>query len=320
MDLQITTVCEIFSGKECRRMRGGSRTWTCLLGSAALALSCGCRTTGDQTTASKSSLTSLFRARAVSATAEPPEPEPAPDVKDPSELSLAYARWMVDVGNLMEARRHYSEVAEDKPKNLEAALGLARVDQLSGRIHEAEQGFLKAQKLAPDSPEALHALGQFYASQERWPEAVEQLKRAMLAAPAEKAYRYDLAVAMVHTGDVNSALPHFVRTVGEAEAHYNVGLILKDEGRLEEAHEQLLLAVTKKPELHQAQYWLDEVRRLQETAPTVGVQTAGLQTGPDSLPALSPAAGRHSTTAPTPEGRLTPQQLQQRQNQRPAQW
>lgn len=301
-------------------MRGGSRTFTCLLGSAALAFACGCRTTADQTTASKSSLSSILRARTVSATATPPEPEPAPDVKDPSELSLAYARWMEDVGNLMEARRHYSEVAEAKPKNLEAALGLARVDQLSGRTHEAEQGFLKAQKLAPDSPVALHALGQFYASQERWPQAVEKLKRAMLAAPTEKAYRYDLAVAMVHTGDINGALPHFVRTVGEAEAHYNVGLILKDEGRLNEAHEQLLLAVTKKPDLHQAQYWLDEVRRLHDTLPNSGVQTAGLQTGSDSPPVLSPTAGRHSTAAPTSDSRFTPQQLQQRQNQRPAQW
>jgi tetratricopeptide (TPR) repeat protein len=290
-----------------------------------LALTCGCKTPGDTATASKSSLSSLFKTRTVSAANQESEPEVIPEVKDPTELNLAYARWMEDVGNLMVARSKYSEVAEAKPKNLEAALGLARIDQLSGRSHEAEQGFLKALKMAPGSPEALHALGQFYAYDQRWPQAVEQLKRAMLAAPAEKSYRYDLAVAMVHMGDINGALPHFVRTVGDAEAHYNVGLILKDEGKLAEAHEHLLLAVTKRPDLHQAQYWLDEVRRMQESSPTGlsadGVQTAGLQSdAAESLAPRSPAAGGHSTSSGTLDARLSPQQLQQRQNQRPARW
>jgi tetratricopeptide (TPR) repeat protein len=311
-------------GKECRRMTCGPKTWCSVVGGAALALACGCQTTTEQSTASKSSLSSLFRARTVAAT-EPEPPEAIPDIKDPTDLSLAYARWMEDVGNLVEARRHYSEIADAKPKNLEAALGLARIDELSGRTHEAEQGFLRAQRLDPDSPEALHALGQFYAHQERWPQAVEQLNRAMLAAPAEKAYRYDLAVALVHTGDIKSAMPHFVRTVGDAEAHYNVGLILKDEGRLAEAHEHLLLAVTKRPDLHQAQYWLDEVRHQQETAlaslpPDGGVRTAALQSSADQASPIAPTTGGHSPTAAAANAHLTPQQLQQRQNQRPAQW
>ena len=304
-------------------MSCGPKFWT-FLGCAALALACGCQSTGDNATASKSSLSSLFRTRTVAATSEP-EPDEVPDVKDPTELSLAYARWMEDVGKLTEARRHYSEVAEAKPKNLEAALGLARIDQLSGRAHEAEQGFLRAQRLDPDSPEAMHALGQFYASQERWAPAVEQLNRAMLAAPVEKAFRYDYAVALVHTGDIAGAMPHFVRTVGVAEAHYNIGVILKDEGKLAEAHEHLLLAVTKKPELLQAQYWLDEVRRQQDAAlaslpPGGGVQTAALHSSEESTRPLHPASGQHSATASASGSRLSPQQLQQRQNQRPAQW
>jgi tetratricopeptide (TPR) repeat protein len=301
-------------------MNCGPRIWTTAI--ACVALTCGCRTPDSSATASKSSLTSLFRTRTASHVVPESEPEIIPEIKDPTDLSLAYARWMEDVGNLVEARRHYSEVAESKPKNLEAALGLARIDQLSGLTHEAEQGFLRAQKLAPDSPEALNALGQFYASEKRWPEAVAQLNRAMLAAPAEKSYRYNLAVAMVYTGDVDGALPHFVRTVGDAEAHYNVGLILKEEGRLVEAQEHLLLAVTKKPDLHQAQHWLDEVRREQESALAIapagsGVQTAGLQTGGHSA-GIAPTSSRQSPSN-APAG-LTPQQLQQRQNQRPARW
>lgn len=310
----------------CRSLRFRTSALSCAL----LALAAGCQSTGDQSTASnsKSSLSSLFKARTVSSQVEEPEPEPAPKVDDPTDLSLAYARWMEDVGNLVEARRHYGEIVESKPKNVEAALGLARIDQLSGRSHEAEQGFLKAQRLAPDTPETLHALGKFYSAEGRWPEAVDQLNKAMLSAPAERSYRYDLAVALVHTGDIDAALPHFFRTVGDAEAHYNVGLILKDEGRLNEAQEHLLLAVTKRPDLHQAQYWLDEVRRLRDASPTPrgpigGVQTAELQQRSSQPPVVTPTTGGHSTGRPaqTPtNGGLTPQQLQQRQNQRPALW
>jgi tetratricopeptide (TPR) repeat protein len=305
----------------------GPKTRSSVLAGALLALAAGCQTTGDPLAATKpkSSLSSLFRARTVSAQMAEPEPELVEDVRDPTDLNLAYARWMEDVGNLIVARQKYGEVAEAKPKNLEAALGLARIDQLSGRSHEAEQGFLRAHRLAPDAPETLHALGKFYSDEGRWPEAVEQLNKAMLAAPAERQYRYDLAVALVHTGDVDAALPHFFRTVGDAEAHYNVGLILKEMGQTREAEEHLLLAVTKRPDLHQAQYWLDEVRRLRDTSPSSrlpmgGVQTAELQQQSSQIPTVTPTTGGHSTSFAPTTGGLTPQQLQQRQNQRPAQW
>lgn len=280
---------------------------------AGLALSSGCRTTAENGL-SDSSSRSLWRPKFLKASAsQVPEQvpdEPLPSLKDTTDISLAYARWMEDVGNLVEARRKYTEVTDAKPKNIEAILGLARVDQLSGRPHEAEQGFLKALKLDENSAVAMHALGQFYASQDRWTEAVTQLNKAMLSAPTEKKYRYDLAVAMVHTGDVNAALPHFVRTVGDAEAHYNVGLILHEEGKLREAESQMLLAVTKKPQLHEAQYWLDEIRREQETV------LASHTTSAESAPRVSPAGAPQS---PAASGGHSAHQ-QQMQNQRAVQW
>lgn len=301
--------------------------WSRLVCGAALLAACGCQTANDRTTVSRGPFRSLWSARTGAAALPKVEPELAPDLRDTTELSLAYARWMEDVGNLMEARRHYSEVADSKPKNIEAALGLARIDQLTGRTHEAEQGFQRALRLAPESPQALHALGQFYASQRRWPEAVEQLNRAMLAAPTERTYRYDLAVAMAHTGDIEGALPHFVRTVGVAEAHYNVGLILKEQGRLAESHEHLLLAVTKKPELHQAQYWLDEVRHdldaaLASQPAASAVQPAAHQRGARYSAPLPAVTGRHSLAPSDGSSRadLTTQQREQQRNQRPAAW
>jgi tetratricopeptide (TPR) repeat protein len=299
------------------------------LSGAMLAAAAGCAGSGDRTAANKTLRDVLLpNIKFPSSEKRPDEDvEFTPELKDTSELSLAYARWMEEVGSLNDARRHYGDVLKDKPRNLDALLGIARVDQLSGRPQEAEQGFRKALRLAPESPDALHALGQFYASQERWPEAVDQLNKAMLAAPGEKAYRYHLAVAMVHVGDVNGAMPHFIRSVGDAEAHYNVGLILRDQGKLKDAEQQMLLAVTKKPDLHQAQYWLDELRREQESslllAAGSGASSSTVQ--PASHVQMQSAAnmtsnGRHSVGASRPVASQpiapTPPQLEQAQNQR----
>lgn len=294
-----------------------------------LALAVGCQSPERKSGVADRSFRDLFRPSASDLAAkrarEAENADPPPRIDDPTELSLAYARWMEDVNNLTEARRHYSEIAESKPKNVEAILGLARIDLASGMTYEAEQGFLKALRLSPNSPLALHALGQFYAAQQRWPEAVDTLNKAMLAAPAERQYRYDLAVAMVQAGDLNGAMPHFIRTVGDAEAHYNVGLILQQQGRLADAEQQMLLAVTKKPDLREAQYWLDEIRR-QSDAETVAaspVQRAAHQFSPappaGQFPSHS-APPAFSSPAPPPTAPLHPQQQQQMRNQYPPSW
>lgn len=310
------------------------------LASATLLIcAAGCRSTAPQTgVAHRSSWRDMFRRdpRDVAArrAREAEEADAPRDIGDPTELSLMYARWREDVKDLPEARKHYGKVAEQNPKNIDAVLGLARIDLASGMTYEAEQGFLTALKLDPNSAAALHSLGQFYGSQERWREAVDMLNKAMLAAPAERQYRYDLAVALVRAGDIHGAMPHFIRTVGDAEAHYNVGLILHEEGRLEEAEQQLLLAVTKKPELHEAQIWLDEIRRARESVVTAaqapagyspasptGVQPAGLVMPPPAASApVVQAAGadalRGSISQPAPQQYSAPQQ-QQWSNQQP---
>ena len=260
---------------------------------------------------------------------EEPIPEAEPEPQKTTELSLAYARWMEGVGNLIEARRHYQEVVDEHPEHVDALLGLARIDQLSGKTQEAEQGFLAALRVQPDSPVALYSLGKFYESQERWSEAANSLNKAMLAAPTDQQYRYDLAVALVHTGNLRAAENHFTRSVGDAAAHYNIGLILHEMGQTDAAEQQMLMAVTKQPDLQNAQYWLDEIRRereagwaMQESLADSGTTIPGViqQTSheePAHTAARPPRSG-HSVDAnpPAPTRMLTPQQLQQYQNQR----
>jgi tetratricopeptide (TPR) repeat protein len=247
--------------------------------------------------------------------------EDAPgDPKNPAKLKLAYGKLMEEVGNTAEARKNYIAASELQPKNVEALLGIARLDQMCGNIEQAEKQYKQALKLEPNSGLANFSIGQFYASQKRWEEATDALTKAMLSEPEQVEFRYALAVALVHRGDVDAALPHFIRTIGDAEAHYNVGLILQEEKRLEEAERHFALAVTKKPELTAAQSWLTRVREMRATqvASETGSQPSDVvPAGHHAAAPESPADQRTSAMAPSSSGPLSAQQIEQLRNQQP---
>ncbi|MCH8278575.1 MAG: tetratricopeptide repeat protein, partial [Proteobacteria bacterium] len=71
-------------------------------------------------------------------------------------------------------------------------------------------------------------------------------------APEETTYRYDLAVVLARSGRITEALPHFSRTVGDAEAHYNIGYILYKQGDLASAERQFQQALLTRPDLAEA--------------------------------------------------------------------
>ncbi len=229
-------------------------------------------------------------------------------LKDPAKLDLAYAKLQEQFGNMTEARERYQRVLHDEPQSVDALLGLARLDQLAGRMQEAEQGFRKAQKIAPNDPNVMDAIGQFYVAQNKFPQAIDILKQALQTAPADETVRFHLAVAMAKSGDISGARPLFVNAVGEAEADYNIGVILHDQGKLEQAEPFFVQAIVKKPTLDQAQYWLNEIRVEKETKQLL----AGTNGRP--RPELQAPAGA-STKAPevysveVQEQRLSPQEV-----------
>lgn len=237
-------------------------------------------------------------------------------VEDPVTLKLHYARWVEEMENYPEARKHYAEVLEQRPENFDAILGLARLDQASGDVASAEKGFRRAISLQPNSHIAQHAMGQFMLKQGRVSESLPLLNQALSNQPDNKAYRFHLAVALAKSGDVNAALPHFQQTVGPAAAHFNVATVLKERGDFRGAEQQYRQALTINPQLKQAQYALQALNRSNEAQHFAGSpqQGSAIQAPPNNgqSPAVVPAAHHMST----PINSLTPAQRQQLRNQR----
>jgi tetratricopeptide (TPR) repeat protein len=214
-------------------------------------------------------------------------------LQDPGHLQLKYAQWRESVGDLADARQSYQLALKDNPKSLEAKLGLARLDQLAGRSEDAEEGFQNALKSRPGDPQATNALGQFYASQKLWSKALPLLEEAADAAPNELTYRYHLAVAMAQSGDVNGAFPHFQEALGEAEAHYNIGFLLAEQGHKDMAKQRFQKALSINPGLMQAQMMLEELEpKVKDT------QIAQAPVSP--WPAAAPVIQQVSANEPAP--------------------
>ena len=105
------------------------------------------------------------------------------------------------------------------------------------------------------------AWGEYFAAQQNWPKAIERYRQAIKLAPDETLYKHQLAVALVKSGAVNEGFSEFVAVVGQPEAHYNVGVLLYQQGRLVEAEEHIQRAALMKPELKPAHNMLAKIQR-----------------------------------------------------------
>jgi len=208
-------------------------------------------------------------------------------------VHLAYARWQEQQRQPALAREAYQKALDHDPKSVEALLGLARLDQLAGRNAEAEHHLTKAQQLQPQSALVNAAWGEFFAAQQNWPRAIERYRLAINLAPDEQLYKHQLAVALVKSGAINEGLAMFTPIVGQAEAHYNVGILLYQMGHPAEAEGYLRRAVALKPELTPANNMIAKIQRERSAAPAM------VASAPNPAPMTAPAAPPQPQTIPT---------------------
>ncbi len=220
--------------------------------------------------------------------------EPSP------KLTLAWAKLKEDEGRLTDARHGYESVLKQEPKNIDALLGVARLDEKAQRLVVAEEGYVKALELQPKSPYVLGEVGKFYALQQRWDKAIPLLQEAQRMEPHEKSHHFTLAMALTKADRTDEALPHFTEAVGEAAAHYNIGRMLVESGKTAAAEQEFVLALTKDPNLSDAQYFLDELRNNAANP----AQPARIVAQPNK--AQSPTTQRVSATGPSGRPTVTP--------------
>jgi len=194
-------------------------------------------------------------------------------LKKPNRTSVLAGQIAERKGHQELARRHYETAYEHDSRSVEAMTGLARLELRAGQRPAAEQWLHKARAIEPNHPHVMYTTGLMHAADRRWPQAIAHLQRAVSANPEVADFRFSLAVALAKSGDLNGAFPHFQATVGEAQAHYNIGQVLFERGNVAGARRQFQRALSLQPNLAPAQQML---ARLQ---------------APRSAPAHGPRAG-----------------------------
>ena len=225
-----------------------------------------------------------FSLSRLTRTAKDVDPEYAAAQKSldhPERAFLSYANWKADIGQVGEARRSYENVLSGSPNNIDAMLGLARVELKSGRTSAAEKRYLDVLSLNPSSGRVLHSVGQFYAEQKRLDEAIDMFGKSVAEEPTNPSYRFDLGVVLTKAGQINEGLSHLALTVGEPEANYNVGYLLNEMGKPHEALPYLKQAIAMKPSLKAAHELLAGIHsgagsspNVVNAAPTIQPQTS----------------------------------------------
>ncbi len=135
---------------------------------------------------------------------------------------------------------------------------LGNVYNQQGEPERAMESYRKASAIAPGYLTAHYQLGLHHQRAQHWPEAIAELRRALACRPVAvlgeskltlAGVRYNLAHALSVTGVVPEAVEHYRKCLEldpsgmQGRAHFNLGLLLIQLGRHEQALEALAGAV-----------------------------------------------------------------------------
>ena len=170
------------------------------------------------------------------------------ELKTADKTMLTFARWREDMGDYPAAKEKYRNILADNPHNVDARLGIARVEYATGRVSEAIDILNATGRKYPKRAEVWSELGRIQVEREEWGSAIESLAKAVEMKPDDQAVRYQLGVALAKHDRLDEAQPHLAAAVGESAAMYNIGFVLHEKNRAKESADWFRKALASHPD------------------------------------------------------------------------
>ena len=148
---------------------------------------------------------------------------------------LKFAKWREDLGDYAEARQQYTNILAENPDCADARIGMARVEYATGRVSESVKILEVTAQKFPDRADTWAELGRIQSEREEWGQAVQSLTKAVELSPESQGARYQLGIALARSDRFDEARSHLTFAVGESAALYNIGYVLTESGRADEA-------------------------------------------------------------------------------------
>jgi tetratricopeptide (TPR) repeat protein len=173
----------------------------------------------------------------------------ADKAKDPASRAQLYK----------QARVAYQQALDIDAKNRVALLGMARLQTKEGNHQKAAEFFNVALKTYPQDAELWHELGMCWARQKQWDQAIPCLNRAVRFDPGNPTFSNDYGWTLARAGYQRESFEHFCRTVGEAQANYNLARMSMHLGNPELGRQYAEAALRIDPQFEAAQQLLAQL-------------------------------------------------------------
>jgi polyferredoxin/Tfp pilus assembly protein PilF len=155
-------------------------------------------------------------------------------------------------GQLAKGEQHLLTAVKLGPELANAWVQLGRTQAMSGKADVALETFNRALDRDPNNIEASHQAGLVLVRQDKPVEALPYLERAVRSVPNDPDLATDYGLALAAAGRRALAIEQLVsaRQMGAGSAaDFNLGLVLAEDGRIDEARTAFAAALKKTPNL-----------------------------------------------------------------------
>jgi tetratricopeptide (TPR) repeat protein len=231
-----------------------------------------------------------------------------PGKKPGADIYVAAARIHETKGDFAAAATQYERALAVDGNELAALIGYGHLLDRQHKFVEATLYYERATKAHPDSAAAWNDLGLCYSRQSAADrsmvgKSIAALERATQLNPQKKLYRNNVAAVLVEVGRDRDAIAHLLAVHDPATAHYNLGFLANQQGRLDAARQYFAEALRLNPQMNAARGFLEQLdqqnRAVAERQP---------QYAPGYAPRVLhvPTAGEASTLAPAAGAKRIP--------------
>ncbi|WP_324715724.1 tetratricopeptide repeat protein [Carboxydochorda subterranea] len=169
-------------------------------------------------------------------------PDALPLTETERRFYLAQGDRLVRSGQLRAALHYFWRILADRPLDLDARLGVARVRLLQGRNSSAEKALRSVLRQYPDHAEALSTLGRLLEARGSVDEAEALLRRLKRIGEADPEALFSLGRIALQRGRLRQAVDQFQRAVDRVSPRSRRGAARRESALLLDAGWQLLRA------------------------------------------------------------------------------
>jgi len=210
------------------------------------------------------------------------------------EFFILAAQMCERQNDVPQARQNLQRALSMWPGNSEVLRAAARLEDRQGNLPLAETLYQQAVASAPQNAVALNDLGLCLAREGKLEQSLQVIEQSIQLKPDSSLFRNNAATVLVEMRQDQRALAHLSAVHNPAEANYNLGQLLVNRGRANEASPYFAAALQQNPGMQQAADALAKLPGNQvAAAPVAPALVAPQQTAP---------AAPYYMTQPVPAG------------------